>query len=285
MPGCRRGLDHLCLQLMIGAFLLDAGLAEAAEINCAGTVPLVSDCLIATQFGLKPPMVDKLTDSDEAAGKLAQVKLLPRAFDFFDARGLSDVFRISGVAITLESDPSRSAFTKPRPADFTIVGETTKKPVFMLRVISDLDRSKKSECPTGNECVLAIIAGIRDPIPLALISESAHEEMTDVPFPGLVIDFTEPGSDGAVIGDRLTILPFTFSFRSDAERSLPFEPGQFIHRESADIFQVSILSDTRPEVPEIPEPDSFFLFATGALACIGLRSRVFYMQNRSKSAK
>jgi hypothetical protein len=118
------------------------------------------------------------------------------------------------------------------------------------------------------ECVVADIDGKRFRVPLALLREPGPESKMDM-FPGAVIEFMEPGN-GDRIGERLTIWPFLFSFRSDAETGLLPGPGPNIKGEHAIIFRVEVQSDT---LPEIPEPGSFFLSAIGLIACIGLRSR------------
>jgi hypothetical protein len=261
------------LPLIIWAFFLDVGLAEARLIKCELKVAIYSDCLIITGGGYGRMMMG-LTEADEAAGKAAVLTLDPRTFDFYDAPGIvSDIFSIlTPVVITLQSNAGESGLPPALPGTPFRTGEI--KTPFGFRVESDTEPGTTSDfCsfPVLSDCV---ITRILNKITTQVLGEAGEGAIPNGQFPGVVIDLREPRGNGKV-GDRLTIAPFSYSLVSDPSEGgpgLPHGPEDTpITGDQVTIFRVTVRSDTDP----VPEPGSLFLFMTGALVCSGLRA-VFY---------
>ena len=267
--GCRgNGREAFCSRwffLMLALFL-DVGFAKAALIKCGSGPAIYSDCLIVR--GLYGEMPMGLTEADEAAGKVALVTLPPRVFTFIDEQGaVSDVFSIlTPVVITLQSDAGESGLGPAPPGAIRIMGETRRP--FGFRVESDTEPGSTSDfCnfPTDSDCVITRILNHLIINRLAETDEGAP--LAPPPFAGAVFDFVERRTHGLVVGDRLTIAPFSYSLVSDVEGGPPLPDGpNRIFSDHATIFNVAVRSDTDPA----PEPGSFFLFGTGVMACISV---------------
>jgi hypothetical protein len=260
------------LPLTIGAFVLDSGLAEARLIQCGPGGAIYSDCLIITGGGYGR-MTKGLTEADEAAGKAAVLTLDPRTFDFYEAPGIvSDIFSIlTPVVITLQSDAGESGLPPAPPGTVFLTGESPR-PLVGFRVESDTEPGTTSDfCsfPVLSDCV---ITRILNQITTQVLGEAGDGAILNGQFPGVVIDLRQPRGKG-IVGDRLTIAPFSYSLVSDPSEGgpgLPHGSGDTpISGERVTIFRVRVRSDTDP----VPEPGSLFLFTTGAMVCIGLANK------------
>jgi hypothetical protein len=225
----------------------------------------VSDCLIfaGAEFrlnGFRQRTVLPLDESNEAAG-LPAINIPASVYDFIGDNGqVSDRLTMSAFTFTFQSDAEGHGLPAP-PSDAVVVpmplGERGLP--FVFRVQSDAENRATSD---RGLVQLGGPAGLRFPF---TIPESSLGETVTMSFPKYVFDFVEPGT--SMVGDRLTIDPWSFTFVSDtAEIPLsPPKPGdKFIFGEGA-VMTIRVRSDS-----DVPEPSSLTLVVIGVAAAIGL---------------